>query len=571
MTTNFSALVVPPTGGSPGRTIPDILADVVNVKDYGAKGDGVTDDRAAIQSAIDAAFGPPGAPNGSGSTTFFHSRPLIFPNGYYIVKGPLILTQVHGIRICGAGKLATIIENTNTSGGNLYSGSVFVTNGMQYAIIEDLTVKAAPPVSGSFTATINNGSMTSSALTGAIQPGQSLSGTSCHFSISGITSNVMTVTGTPTGTPGVLVVGAYIVELGRLILSFGTGTGGAGTYNLSSGPDVGATSLTTGVVPGAVVLSGGGTSWAVIPQHSVAAGTAVSASTANRGFDLAWNAAWLTGAKIDNGSGGAGTSLTFTGGTGFTAVGQVLNGVAILANTMVLGQTSTGWLVDQSQLVASEQMVSASPGFGYDASAATGTNTVSLHAITFANVRFENGDHGCGIGDGGQMGSEVLFVGCDFVNCAIGVIGFNFNALDYTFLGGSFQNCGKGIETNGTSTFSYMFGCSFSGSMTCDISFNSYDGMVVEACTSTSASFTSMLGSVPLHTKACLFTPSATGSFAFQAQAQLIIDGCLGTNCKLSTAANSNGGVNHLYMRGNNLPATFLTGVVNPPIIAENI
>ena len=51
--------------------------DVVNVKDFGAVGDGVTDDTTAIQDA----------------TTFADGKPVLFPRGEYRIASSLLYTD----------------------------------------------------------------------------------------------------------------------------------------------------------------------------------------------------------------------------------------------------------------------------------------------------------------------------------------------------------------------------------------------------------------------------------------------------------------------------------------------
>ena len=74
----------------------------VSVKDFGAKGDGVTDDTAAIQAAINAA------------------KFVYFPAGNYIITSPIYMTGVDyngGARIIGDGVGTTTITKTTTTVG----------------------------------------------------------------------------------------------------------------------------------------------------------------------------------------------------------------------------------------------------------------------------------------------------------------------------------------------------------------------------------------------------------------------------------------------------------------------
>lgn len=98
---------------------------VVNVKAYGAKGDGVTDDTAAIQAAIDAAF------DGGQMRVYV-------PAGTYKITSPLLLTTStnasvdgqrwwdgHGVEIFGDSRSTTVIVK---SGNGTYTEPSSVTH-----------------------------------------------------------------------------------------------------------------------------------------------------------------------------------------------------------------------------------------------------------------------------------------------------------------------------------------------------------------------------------------------------------------------------------------------------------
>lgn len=80
-------------GSTTGRALPDRFADVVNVKDFGAKGDGVTDDTIAIQSAFDYAVSK--------------EKPccIYFPQGAYV----LCCTEPTTVRTFSAGVKASFV------------------------------------------------------------------------------------------------------------------------------------------------------------------------------------------------------------------------------------------------------------------------------------------------------------------------------------------------------------------------------------------------------------------------------------------------------------------------------
>ncbi|MFI3383315.1 phage tailspike protein [Escherichia albertii] len=86
------------------RTQHDFNADYINVKDWGAKGDGVTDDTNAIDAACAAL---------TGTSLVTNFRRLYLPHGTYIYNGAGI-TLPSGTTICGE-DLFTIIDASNNA------------------------------------------------------------------------------------------------------------------------------------------------------------------------------------------------------------------------------------------------------------------------------------------------------------------------------------------------------------------------------------------------------------------------------------------------------------------------
>jgi len=95
---------------------------VLDATNYGAKGDGITDDTAAIQSAIDAAV--------NGGTVFL-------PRGVYMVTGLIIRNK--GTNILGDGRWATrIVRLSGTAPLITMSGSGTKVGHLRYAAINNI-------------------------------------------------------------------------------------------------------------------------------------------------------------------------------------------------------------------------------------------------------------------------------------------------------------------------------------------------------------------------------------------------------------------------------------------------
>ena len=95
---------------------------------YGAVGDGIKDDTAALQNAIDGAFSNTVK---SSEEQAYGQKSLFIPGGNYRITKPLSIVSGFGVKIFGAGKFSTRIFNSMGTG-------VFITNGCCYSQFYDM-------------------------------------------------------------------------------------------------------------------------------------------------------------------------------------------------------------------------------------------------------------------------------------------------------------------------------------------------------------------------------------------------------------------------------------------------
>lgn len=98
--------------------------EVINVKQYGAVGDGVANDTAAIQAALDAAT---------------NVYPVFAPSGTYDHTG---LTMPEGAHFYGAGQSETILKNTHATNDSVVVPYFDDMNFYDYNVVSDMTIDA---------------------------------------------------------------------------------------------------------------------------------------------------------------------------------------------------------------------------------------------------------------------------------------------------------------------------------------------------------------------------------------------------------------------------------------------
>lgn len=127
--------------------------EIVNVKAFGAVGDGTTYDTAALQATFDYAWGPRTSPHGGGPLKHTN-RAVYLPPGDYKTIGPLYITGVAGGKLFGDGAESTMISLVNPMAGNLWvtsgSGSelapCIAMNGCAQFTMENFSIRQLSPL-----------------------------------------------------------------------------------------------------------------------------------------------------------------------------------------------------------------------------------------------------------------------------------------------------------------------------------------------------------------------------------------------------------------------------------------
>jgi hypothetical protein len=143
------------------------------------------------------------------------------------------------------------------------------------------------------------------------------------------------------------------------------------------------------------------------------------------------------------------------------------------------------------------------------------TGSTALQSNTFSDMLFEGGSSGIRVGHSGFMGSEGLILNCFFANSSsAGLLIENFNALQWSILGGNFQGCAIGVHVFAGSV-PEISGVGFQNGSGLDIQIDNAvnDGYAITGCRTETENFINCPVGTPLSVIGC--TQQAPGSGYF--------------------------------------------------------
>lgn len=234
---------LPAGSGAIQRSLRERLRDVVSVKDFGAKGDSITNDSAAFTLA-----------RAAGNGTYF------IPDGTYVLDAA---PDVWSDNFKASGNVALKIGGTSYNVSNAFAGR------LRYRVASSVLTWMTDAVTGNDvvgwqnsaggTATYFTRGLAFTNDSHFLQAQPATNGGSCDLLLQRSRVNVQaTVTGSIAGTTltvsaitsGTLYVGQVIsgagVTAGTTITALGTGTGGTGTYTVGASQTVASTTITAG-------------------------------------------------------------------------------------------------------------------------------------------------------------------------------------------------------------------------------------------------------------------------------------------------------------------------------------
>jgi hypothetical protein len=246
-TTSADLVTYTPAGaGAVARSASSKFGDVVSVKDFGAVGDGVADDTAAFQAALNAAKG---ANNTGQNRTVFAIYVPSCINGFYKITDTLVIDGTHGLRIFGDGAFtqrdnypgltstSTIQWHGNTRKPifQVYGQTNAISNPNFLITIEDLTISGYPTYvsAGSIPANMALSGIHLGSIDGANTPALNRQVTLKNLFISNCRFGIWS--GAPDGQntdfANVHIESCFIVNCPNFGLVWGTGNAIAFVYN----------------------------------------------------------------------------------------------------------------------------------------------------------------------------------------------------------------------------------------------------------------------------------------------------------------------------------------------------